>query len=134
MTTKPTPAPAEAPAIATPAATVAPPPPPDPEMAPAPAPNRATFERLADEWEQATIFVSNIGPYLKHPAYQQIIAMGPAAVPWLLGRLDGLAAPHWFVALHQLTDARPVPPESRGFIDEMTAAWQEWGRQQGYEW
>ena len=105
-----------------------------PAPAPDTTPDRATFERLADEWEQATWFASNIEPYLTHPAYQQIIAMGPAAVPWLLARLDGLGAPHWFVAVYELTDARPVPPESRGRIREMVAAWQEWGRQQGYEW
>ena len=100
----------------------------------APAPDRATFERLADEWEQVTQFVSNIQPFLEHPAYRQIISMGPAAVPWLLARLDEGRPPHWFAALFELTGANPVPPESRGRIREMTAAWQEWGRQQGYGW
>lgn len=99
-----------------------------------PAPDHATFERLADEWEMATLFVSNIEPFLEHPAYRQIIAMGEAAVPWLLARLDEGRPAHWFVALFQLTGAKPVPPASRGRIREMTAAWQEWGRRQGYEW
>ena len=98
------------------------------------APDRATFAKLADEWEQATRFISNIEPFLEHPAYRQIIAMGPAAVPCLMGRLDDGRASHWFAALYELTGATPVPPESRGRIREMTAAWQEWGRQQGYEW
>lgn len=101
---------------------------------PASVPDRAAFERLADEWEQATRLVSNISPYLEHPAYRQITAMGTAAVPWLLERLDKGSASHWFVALYELTGANPVPPESRGRIREMAAAWQEWGRQQGYEW
>ena len=100
----------------------------------APAPDRAAFEQLADEWEQVTQFVSNIQPFLEHPAYRQIISMGPAAVPWLLARLDEGRPPHWFAALFELTGANPVPPESRGRIREMTAAWQEWGRQQGYGW
>ena len=136
MTTKLTPAHAEAPAIETAAATatVAPPPASDPEMAPAPAPDRADFERLADEWERDTWFVGNIGPYLKHPAYLQIIGMGPAAVPWLLARLTAGGSGHWLVALWELSGANPVPPESRGRIREMVAAWQEWGRQQGYTW
>ena len=102
--------------------------------APAPDPDRADFERLADEWEMATLFVSNISPFLEHPAYRQIIGMGEAAVPWLLARLDEGRPAHWFVALFQLTGAKPVPAESRGRIREMTAAWQEWGRRQGYEW
>ena len=55
-------------------------------------------------------------------------------MPCLLGRLVGGRASHWFVALYELTGATPVPPESRGRIREMTAAWQEWGRRQGYEW
>ena len=100
----------------------------------APAPDHAIFTKLADEWEQATRLVSNIAPFLEHPAYRQIIAMGPAAVPWLLARLDEGCASHWFVALSELTGAKPVPPESRGRIREMAAAWREWGRQQGYEW
>ena len=102
--------------------------------APTPAPDRATFARLADQWEQATRFISNISPFLDHPAYRQIIAMGPPAVPWLLARLDEGRPSHWFAALHELTGASPTPPESRGRIHEMTAAWQEWGRQQGYAW
>ena len=30
-------------------------------------PDRATFEQLADEWEQATRLISNIEPFLGHP-------------------------------------------------------------------
>ena len=108
MTTKPTPA------IATAA------------VAPTPAPDRADFERLADEWERERPRGLDLHFTTEHPAYQQIIAMGPPAVPWLLGRL-AQRPDHWFPALHRITGAQPVLPASRGRLREMTAAWLEWG-------
>ena len=69
----------------------------------------------------------------EHPAYQQIIAMGLEVVPLLFRELER-EPDHWFRALHVLTGADPVPPESRGKIREMAAAWLRWGRDQGYQW
>lgn len=106
---------------------------PPPETAPAPPPDRATFAKLADEWVRERPRGLDLHFTLEHPAYQQIIAMGPPAVPWLLQRLAE-RPDHWFAALHQITGASPVPPESRGRFREMTNAWLEWGRQQGYTW
>ena len=95
------------------------------------APSRAAFERLADEWERERPRGVDVAEMTAHPAYQSIIAMGEAAVPGILERLA--AKPdHWFVALNAITGAAPVPPESRGRVKEMAAAWLEWGRQQGY--
>ncbi len=95
------------------------------------APNRAAFERLAEEWERERPRGVDVAEMTAHPAYQSIIAMGEAAVPGILERLA--AKPdHWFVALNAITGATPVPPESRGRVKEMAAAWLEWGRQQGY--
>ena len=140
MTTKPTPAHPElrqritarpeAPAIET---TVAQPPGAAAAPAPAPDPDRADFERLADEWVSERPRGLDLHFTTEHPTYQQIIAMGPPAVPWLLQRLAE-RPDHWFAALHQITGASPVPPESRGRFREMIDAWLEWGRQQGYTW
>ena len=94
--------------------------------------SRETFELLADEWERDRPRGADIEQMTKHPAYQSIIEMGEPAVPWLLQRLAEKPS-HWFVALNAITGARPVPPESRGRIKEMTQAWLNWGRQQGYE-
>ena len=94
---------------------------------------RAKFERLADEWERARPRGVDIEQMTAHPAYQQIIDMGTPAVPWLLRRLEQRPG-HWFAALNRITGAQPVPPESLGRFKEMTAAWLEWGRLQGYEW
>ena len=138
MTTKPTPAHPElrqritarpeAPAIET---TVAGPL--GATVAPATNPDRADFEELADERVRERPRGLDLHFTTAHPAYQQIIAMGPPAVPWLLQRLAE-RPDHWFAALHQITGARPVPPESCGRFREMIAAWLEWGRQQGYTW
>lgn len=76
--------------------------------------------------------VADMEQMTKHPAYQRIIAMGEPAVPWLLQRLAEKPDPR-FVALNAITGARPVPPESRGRIREITQAWLGWGRLQGYE-
>ena len=94
--------------------------------------DRETFDKLADEWEHDRPRGADIEQMTKHPAYQRIIAMGEPAVPWLLQRLAE-KPDHWFVALNAITGARPVPPESRGRVKEMTQAWLSWGCQQGYE-
>ena len=96
------------------------------------APDRETFKRLADEWERDCPRGADVRRMTQHPAYQRIIAMGEPAVPWLLQRLAEKPS-HWFVALNAITGARPVPPESRGRIKEMTQAWLAWGCQNGYE-
>ena len=96
------------------------------------ATDRETFRRFADEWERDRPRGTDVEQMTQHPAYQRIIAMGEPAVPWLLQRLAE-NPDHWFVALNAITGARPVPPESRGRIKEMTQAWLSWGRQQGYE-
>jgi len=89
--------------------------------------------------QQVALWKKERGPYsssarlAEHPAYQQIIAMGPEVVPLLLWELER-EPDHWFRALHVLTGADPVPPESRGQIREMAAAWLRWGRDQGYQW
>ena len=94
--------------------------------------DQETFKELADEWERDRPRGADIEQMTRHSAYQRIIAMGEPAVPWLLQRLAE-RPDHWFVALNAITGARPVPPESRGRIKEMTQAWLDWGRQQGYE-
>ncbi len=65
-----------------------------------------------------------------NPAYQRIIALGMAAVPLILAELRQ-RPDHWFVALHTITGANPVPPESRT-VQEMANAWLAWGIAEGY--
>jgi hypothetical protein len=90
------------------------------------------FQTLAQRWKTDTAHVSNIGKKALHPAYQEIIGMGKAAIPLLLTELRR-EPDDWFWALHAITGAQPVPGESRGRLTEMTTAWLQWGLAQGYQ-
>jgi hypothetical protein len=91
------------------------------------------FADLVGRWKRERGPHSSSARLAEHPAYQQIIGMGPEVVPLLLRELER-EPDHWFRALHVLTGADPVPAESRGQVDEMAAAWVRWGREQGYQW
>jgi hypothetical protein len=63
--------------------------------------------------------------------YQEIIGMGPEAVPLILEEFRRQPA-HWFWALQAITLADPVPEEVRGNMNKMAAAWVKWGIDNGY--
>jgi hypothetical protein len=108
-----------------------------PAVQPPPAPGSETieqrFQRLADVWRRETWHLSSATRMAEHPAYREIIALGPAVVPLLLGEL-ARQPDHWFSALQAITGANPVDPADRGRIDRMAAAWLAWGRANGYRW
>ncbi len=89
------------------------------------------FSMLKDEWESDTLALSSITEISLHPAYQQIIGMGPVAIPMILNELSK-APNHWFWALKSITGEDPVPLEARGRTKKMVDTWLEWGRHQGY--
>lgn len=94
--------------------------------------DRAEFDRLAAEWRAGRGPHSSARRLAMHPAYRKIIAMGHAAVPLILAEL-AKKPDHWFIALHEITGADPVPESSRGRLPEMADAWVRWGREHGYE-
>ena len=83
------------------------------------------FEKLHREWAAASRFTSSSSEMAMLPSYQQIIGMGPAVLPFIFRELEREPG-HWFWALRVITDENPVPPESRGRIDEMTTYWLKW--------
>ncbi len=89
------------------------------------------FHRLADDWRLGTRGTSSLTDLILHPAYQQVIGLGPVAVPLILRELEANPA-HWFWALFSITGENPVPPEAAGDLDRMTAVWLEWGRSRGF--
>ncbi len=91
------------------------------------------FNTLAQQWRTETRFISSTDQMVLHPAYQQIIGLGEAVIPLLLRELEQ-KPDHWFWALKSVSREDPVPPESRGRIQEMIAAWLNWGRSKGYTW
>jgi len=91
----------------------------------------AKFRTLVAQWKEGRGPESLTFRMAMHPAYQQIIGMGPSAVPLILDELRK-EPDHWFWALRAITGASPVKKEHRGKIEHMAADWIEWGRQNGY--
>jgi hypothetical protein len=89
------------------------------------------FLNLKQEWEADTAMLSSVTEIAMHPAYQQIIGMGPLAIPYILNEMK-VRTGHWFWALKSITGEDPVPLGSRGKIAEMTKVWVSWGEKQGY--
>jgi hypothetical protein len=91
------------------------------------------FRRLASVWRAETAYVSSSSDLVAHPAFREIVGMGPPVVPLLLRELENRTG-HWHRALRQITGTDPVPPADRGNIDKSAEAWLRWGKEQGYEW
>jgi hypothetical protein len=87
------------------------------------------FRLLVDEWNEETEDVATIGDRFMHRSYQQIIGLGPAAVPLLLRELER-EPDYWFWALAAITRQNPVPPGAS--FDEAVEAWLRWGRSKGH--
>ena len=85
------------------------------------------FSRLSEQWYNASRLMSSARDMAMLPAYQKIIGMGWAAVPFILRELDQRPT-HWFWALRAITDVDPVDPENKGAVDLMASQWVEWGR------
>jgi hypothetical protein len=106
---------------------------------PHPVPSRPTndpdlerrFRELADEWQADVAHLSSTTARVQHPAYREIIALGPPVVPLLLRELERRPN-HWFAALRSLTGADPVAPADRGHLGLMAESWIKWGRERGY--
>ena len=92
---------------------------------------RDRFRLLASQWKLATSHLSNVATKIKHPAYQQIIAMGESIVPEILADLRREFS-DWFPALTLITGESPIGEEIYGNVAEMTRAWLCWGETQGY--
>lgn len=91
----------------------------------------ARFYALMNQWEIDTAVKSSITEIVMHPAYQQIIGMGPTALPFILSAMK-MKRGHWFWALKSITGEDPVAPNDRGNIKKMTEIWLHWGQEQGY--
>lgn len=87
------------------------------------------FQRLAEQWRRETRYVSSIIKRSMHPAYQKIIGMGLAALPFILRDLEQ-TRDHWLWALYVITEEDPAPEEAT--FDEVVEAWLDWGQQRGY--
>lgn len=89
------------------------------------------FRELVQQWKEQTKFTSSATDLVMNPAYQQIIGMGPSALPFLMAELRR-EPDHWFAALQAITGQDPLLPEERGDLDRMTSVWLAWGKAHGY--
>jgi len=87
------------------------------------------FQMLVSQWYAERGATSSIEEMCTRPAYLSIMAMGPDALPLILGQLrsEGDNPDHWFVALHYITKGvDPVPDKDKGNMVKMSEAWLEW--------
>ncbi len=89
------------------------------------------FRRLAGQWKRETKHLSRIDRVCAHPAYLQIIGMGPDALPLIFQELER-ETDYWFVALAAIARTSPVAEGDRLNVDQVAAAWLHWGREHGY--
>lgn len=89
---------------------------------------RARFEELAATCKRETMFESSPTRILLHPAYQQIIGMGPPAVPLLIRALREDPY-HWFWALKSITGEDPAGEAQSA--SEARDAWTSWAQERG---
>ena len=88
--------------------------------------------RLLGIWRDQTAYLSSSTQLVEHPAYQELIALGPAALPFLFRDLEQTKDGHLSKALTTLTGAHPVPAEDRGKLAKVADAWLRWARENGY--
>ena len=100
-------------------------------MRPSQRASQKQFNRLAEQWTRETGHESFIQRAALHPAYQQIIGMGPRVIPLILRDLEETHR-QWFWALRAITGQSPIPDESKGNVRKMTEAWLDWGRLNHY--
>ena len=83
------------------------------------------FLRLANEWRTTRNKYGSGIEIFTHPAYQQIIGMGPSALPFVVEALRA-ELDHWFWALKAITRYDPVPPDEIGNLEAMRIRWLAW--------
>ncbi|MEO8268257.1 MAG: hypothetical protein ABI557_00975 [Aureliella sp.] len=93
-------------------------------------PLQERFQALKDDWKSRTRHLSNVAQIALVFSYQQIIGMGPQAVPLILAELQH-EPDHWFWALEAIAGENPVPKIDAGNIEASASAWLEWGKENG---
>lgn len=91
------------------------------------------FHDLAEIVRSECAHLSSIREIALHPAYQQIIGMGPRALPLILRELEHNPG-HWFWALRSITQEDPVFPNHQGVASKMTQDWLKWAHRKGLQW
>lgn len=88
------------------------------------------FAELTSEWKAKKQSLSSVTQIAMLPSYQQIIGMGPAALPLIFAELER-EPDHWFWALASITGEDPVLAQHRGKIAMMARDWLGWAKAHG---
>jgi hypothetical protein len=88
--------------------------------------------RLLRRWREETAYESSSTRITGHPAYQELIALGAAALPFLFRDLERTEDGHLSKAMATITGAHPVP--ARGSVRKVAEAWLHWARENGWQW
>lgn len=90
------------------------------------------FIELAKVINDDTRYRSDLECIREHPNYKEIIGMADS-VPLLLRFVQQDEYCHiCMLGLHDLAGVSPIPPEDRGYLRKMIAAWLSWGRENGH--
>jgi hypothetical protein len=107
-------------------------------MASVPKPAAESVEqrvsRLLRTWREQTAYLSSSTQITGHAAYQELIALGRPALPFLFRDLEQTGDGHLAKALATLTGANPVLPDDRGQVRKVADAWLCWAKENGYRW
>jgi len=91
------------------------------------------FRRLEATWMAEVGHHSSTTKLVNHHAFQEIVRLGHAVVPFMLQDLE-MKPRLWVWALSEITGADPVPMADRGNIAKMSEAWLRWAGANGYQW
>lgn len=93
------------------------------------------YRRLHAQWSAETMYLSDPGKIMAHPAMRAIVALGEQVVPMILRGLQTEASlVVW--ALPEITGENPAPPTVHGGFAKCDVAaqidaWLRWGRARG---
>src|SRR5216117_2670475 len=90
--------------------------------------------RLLGTWREQTAYLSSSTRITEQPAYQELMALGPAALPFLFRDLEQTGDGHMSKALTAITGAHPIPAEERGQVRKIAETWLRWARENRYQW
>ena len=91
------------------------------------------FRELESQWQDEVGMLSSSTEIVNHHAFQAIIALGPAVVPFMLRDLE--KRPRlWVWALPHILGENPVPDDAGGNVARMSELWLAWARSRGLTW
>ena len=93
------------------------------------------YRRLEAQWAADTMFLSDPGKIMSHPAMRAIVAMGEEVVPIILRDLQTEES-LLVLALPEITGENLASPKVEGGfrkwdLDAQVQAWLQWGRAKG---